>query len=149
MLSTVNVQHLESLNDVVAQITGIEQQEIGFAINTLMAWTSRIEDAFSDMLPENQMAKFDLSSRLRGDTLQRFQAYTLARSGGWLNVDEIRDRENLAPIPDGSGQNYLQPMNMAPLGYDPTKDPGAGSGAGPNDSGLDNGGGTGIGPVGS
>lgn len=27
VLSTVNVQHLESLNDVVAQITGIEQQE--------------------------------------------------------------------------------------------------------------------------
>ena len=27
MISTVNVQHLESLNDVVAQITGIEQQE--------------------------------------------------------------------------------------------------------------------------
>ena len=27
MISTVNIQHLESLNDVVAQITGIEQQE--------------------------------------------------------------------------------------------------------------------------
>ena len=27
MISTVNVQHLESLNDVVTQITGIEQQE--------------------------------------------------------------------------------------------------------------------------
>ena len=27
VISTVNVQHLESLNDVVAQITGIEQQE--------------------------------------------------------------------------------------------------------------------------
>ena len=29
VISTVNVQHLESLNDVVAQITGIEQQENG------------------------------------------------------------------------------------------------------------------------
>ena len=27
MITTVNVQHLESLNDVVTQITGIEQQE--------------------------------------------------------------------------------------------------------------------------
>ena len=27
VISTVNVQHLESLNDVVTQITGIEQQE--------------------------------------------------------------------------------------------------------------------------
>ncbi len=27
MLTTVNVQHLESLNDVVAQITGVEQRE--------------------------------------------------------------------------------------------------------------------------
>ena len=27
VISTVNIQHLESLNDVVAQITGIEQQE--------------------------------------------------------------------------------------------------------------------------
>lgn len=128
--------------------TGIEQQEIGFAINTLMAWTTRIEDVFSAMLPKNQVARFDLSSRLRGDTLQRFQAYTMARGGGWMSVNEIRDREDMPPISDGD--NYLQPMNMAPLGYDPTKNPdGSKPPAGTNDSGLDSGGGAGTPPVGA
>ena len=96
--------------------TGIEQQEIGFTRNTLLSWTSRLEASLNRIIPPDQIIRFDYSHRLRGDTLQRFQAYTLARQGGWLNVDDIRTREDMEPLPDGLGTDYLQPLNFAPIG---------------------------------
>lgn len=98
---------------------GIEQQEIGFVTNTLRPWLNRIESHLSTLLPGNMFCKFNLSGRLRGDTLQRFQAHTLARFGGWENVDEIREKEDMAPLPDGLGEQYLQPLNYAPAGAAP------------------------------
>ena len=48
VISTVNVQHLESLNDVVAQITGIEQQET--VPDSVVRGASQIE--LVDITPE-------------------------------------------------------------------------------------------------
>src|SRR4029077_184173 len=48
VISTVNVQHLESLNDVVAQITGIEQQET--VPDSIVRAASQIE--LVDITPE-------------------------------------------------------------------------------------------------
>lgn len=48
VISTVNVQHLESLNDVVAQITGIEQQET--VPDSIVRRASQIE--LVDITPE-------------------------------------------------------------------------------------------------
>lgn len=110
----------------------VEAMSMQFVANTLAPWLVRIEQYFGKLLRPSQTCKFDLSSRLRGDTLQRFQAYQIARNGGWLNVDEIRGKEEMPDVPDGSGKNFLQPMNMAPLGYDPT----AGAPAPPTDSGV-------------
>jgi HK97 family phage portal protein len=96
--------------------TGIEQMEMGFVRNTLLPYIRRIETALSQLLPKTMYARFDLSHRLRGDTLQRYQAYTLGRNGGWLCSDEIRAAEEMDPLPDGKGQNFLQPLNMGTLG---------------------------------
>lgn len=95
--------------------TGIEQMSIGFVRYTLRSWASRIEDAYSRLLPDGLKARFDFSELLRGDTLQRYQAYTLGRNGGWLNLDEIRADEGRPPIPGGLGQDHFAPMNFQPL----------------------------------
>ena len=89
-----------------------EDREIGFVTNTLTPWLTRIEQYLSRMIPNTQYAKFDVSGRLRGDTLSRFQAYTLAVNGGWMNNDEIRNREDMAPMPDGQGGIFWRPMNF-------------------------------------
>ena len=113
---------------------GIEQMEIGFVINTLTAWLSRIESYLSKLLPASQVVKFNLSGRLRGDTLQRFQAYTLGRNGSWLCIDDIRNMEGLPPLPGGKGQDFWAPLNFAPIDTikaglaDPNGGPGGGIG---------------------
>ncbi len=53
---------------------------------------------------------------IQSDTKSRFEAYAIARVNGWLNADEIRERENLNPLPDGAGQEYLKQLNMGTAG---------------------------------
>lgn len=91
--------------------TGIEQQQIGYVRDTLMGYLIRGERALTALHPPGQFVKFDLSERLRGDRLQRYTAYNLGRLGGWLNADEIRAEEDMPPLPNGEGQEYLVPIN--------------------------------------
>lgn len=137
--------------------TGIEQQEMGFMINTLGPLGTRIEQYFTKLLPKNQYAKFDYSHRLRTDTLQRYQAKQIAINSSWMSPDEARDDEDLPPIPGGKGDVYFRPANLVPIDSpapgqtDPNAPPAvptvkppppdAKPPAGPNDSGVGNGGG--------
>lgn len=95
--------------------TGIEQQSIAFVVYTLRPWIVRIEQAFGRLAPPELAAaemRFNVSGLLRGDAKSRFEAYSLGRNGGWLSADDIRALEDMAPLPGGQGETYLQPLNM-------------------------------------
>ena len=98
---------------------GIEQQELGFVRNTLLIWLARWEDLMSSWLPPLQFVVFDLSQRLRGDTLQRWQAWQIARVTGAMNSAEIRKVENLPEVTDPAQvavlEAYDQPFNSSPV----------------------------------
>ena len=102
--------------------TGLEYQGTSFIQYTLAAWITRLERAISSLMPggvnAGQFARFNTDAVMRADSLARGQYYTMARNGGWLNVDEIRALEDLEPLPDGIGQDYLQPLNMLAVGPD-------------------------------
>jgi hypothetical protein len=53
---------------------------------------------------------------MRGDTPSRYAAYAVARQWGWFSADDVRELEDMNPIPDGKGALYLTPMNMIPAG---------------------------------
>ena len=67
VISTVNVQHLESLNDVVAQITGIEQQET--VPDEVVRSADQIE--LVDITPEALRRRLVPRQRLRPRTHRR------------------------------------------------------------------------------
>lgn len=108
---------------------GIEQQEIGFVRNTLLIWLCRWEDWMRSWLPKGQFVTFDLSQRLRGDTLQRFSAYQMGRVMGAMNNLEIRKAEGL-PIPDDPEVVAALAAFDAPLNSSPVHPPSS-SGVGP------------------
>jgi hypothetical protein len=93
---------------------------VEFVQYTLMPWFIRWEQGvYRGLLTPAErktlFAEHLVDSLMRGKTLDRYQAYQIARNGGWLNADDIRDKENMNPLPDGQGQIYLAPMNMVPL----------------------------------
>lgn len=94
-----------------------ESAEMFYITNTLIAWLRRIESYFSlpTVTPQNITCMFNLDGRLRGNTITRYQGYTLGRNGGWLSDDDIRFKESLPDLPDGQGKVYWAPMNFAPI----------------------------------
>lgn len=101
-----------------ATFSNIEQQEISYVIDGLIPKTSRIEAAVvhAGMLDPGEQLRFNYAGRLRGDTIARYGAYAIGRQWGWLSVDDIRDMEDLSPLPAGAGESYLEPLNMRPVG---------------------------------
>lgn len=94
-----------------------ESAEIQYCTNGLMPWLTRIENHLSGptVTRRSTITKFDLSGRLRGNTVARFQALTLGVNGGWLCLDDAREREDMPEIPDGMGKDFYRPLNFATL----------------------------------
>jgi len=111
-----------------ATFSNIEQQGIEFVVYTLRPWLVRFEQRLKLELlsPQDRVAhfiKFNVDGLLRGDIKTRYEAYQIAKQNGWINTDEIRELEDMNPLPGGEGQDYWQPMNLGVVGADPTPDP--------------------------
>jgi HK97 family phage portal protein len=91
--------------------TGIEQQERGFVTNTLGRYIGAMDEAMTEAAPGGNYVRLNLDERLRGDKLQRYQAYALGTAGGWLCADDVLASEDMPPLPDGQGKNYMVPIN--------------------------------------
>lgn len=107
-----------------ATFSNIEHQSIEFVTHTIRPWLVRIEQSISRSLIADQdrgsvFAEHMIDGLLRGDIQSRYAAYAVGRQWGWLSVDEIREKENLNPLPDEKGTEYLVPMNMLPAGEQP------------------------------
>ena len=108
---------------------GIEQQELGWVADGLLIWLSRWEDLFRTWLPARQFVTFDLSQRLRGDTLQRMSGYQIARVIGVMNGAEVRAAEGLPKVTDPTAAALLEAYDT-PFTSSPVKPPSS-SGVGP------------------
>ena len=76
----------------------VQQDTALFVKFTLRGWLSRIEAAFTQMLPRGQEARFNLDDLLRADTLERYQAYKIGIDTGFLQTNEVRSEERLPPM---------------------------------------------------
>ena len=106
-----------------ATFSNIEHQSIEFVKYTMTPWLVRWEQEINRKLfstTERQagyFVKFNLNSLMRGDIKSRYEAYATGRNGGWLSVNDIREKEDMNAVEDGDG--YLEPLNMQPLGAEP------------------------------
>ncbi|AZF90291.1 MAG: portal protein [Phage 5P_3] len=102
-----------------ATFSNIEHQSLEFVIHTLRPWLVRIEQRLNlSLLSEVDRKRYFcehlVDGLLRGDIASRYAAYATGRQNGWLSADDIRELENMNPLPDGQGEIYLVPMNMTP-----------------------------------
>ena len=97
--------------------TGIEQQNIGFVTYSLRNWIVRWEQRMNMTLlsetdREIHFIEMLVDGLLRGDIKTRYESYNTGRNGGWLSADDIRELENMNPLPNNQGKSYLIPSNM-------------------------------------
>lgn len=102
-----------------ATFSNIEHQAIEFVTDCIRPWAVRWEQRLNRTLltaaeRREYFIEFSLDALMRGDTVSRYNSYRVAREGGWLSSNEIRDLENMNRI-DG-GDTYLQPLNYTELG---------------------------------
>lgn len=98
--------------------TGIEVQGRAFIDYTLQSYIRPIESMFTSWLSRGVYAEVETDALTRATTKERYEHYQLAlgqgNGVGFMNVDEIRDREGLPPLPNGAGQIYYASSAMTP-----------------------------------
>ncbi len=111
-----------------ATFSNIEHQSLEFVTYTLGPWLARWEQAIGMQLlgrdwtgnGGDYFVEFLVDGLLRGDIATRYAAYHQGRMDGWLSGDEIRERENLNPMPNGEGEAYWTPLNITTTSPDGT-----------------------------
>lgn len=96
-----------------SSFSNIEQQSLEFVKYTLDPWVIRWEQSLqrSLLLPGEKgkyFIKLNVDGLLRGDYQSRMNGYAVGRQNGWFSANDIREMENMNPIPDEQGGNlYL------------------------------------------
>lgn len=104
-----------------SSFSNIEQQSLDFVMYTLNPWIVRWEQAMQQalLLPAEKgrlSFRFNVDGLLRGDYQNRMNGYAVARQNGWMSANDIRELENMNPIPDEEGGNlYLINGNLTKL----------------------------------
>lgn len=76
-------------------------------IEALRPWMVRLETAFFDLLPQNRYVRFNADALLKTDLKTRTEIELQQRAMGLLTIDEIRDREDMAPFPNSAGDEKI------------------------------------------
>lgn len=97
-----------------ATYSNITEQNRWLVAYTLRPWLVRLEQTMNASLlsqdgRQTHFLEHNVEGLLRGDQRERYESYRIGREWGWLNVNEIRARENLNPV--SGGDEYRVPMN--------------------------------------
>ncbi|WP_044294501.1 phage portal protein [Robinsoniella peoriensis] len=104
-----------------SSFSNIEQQSLEFVKYTLDPWVILWEQSLQKalLLPEEKkeyFIKLNVDGLLRGDYQSRMTGYATARQNGWMSANDIRELEDLNPIPEKDGGDlYLINGNMTKL----------------------------------
>lgn len=108
------VQHL-----IRTSYNSVEHLDIEYAMDTLqprcVSWEQELLRQLVSPLEWNtQFFKHNMDSRLRGDVASRHEAYAKGIQHGYYCADDIREKEDLNPLPNGAGKKFFFPQNMVP-----------------------------------
>jgi HK97 family phage portal protein len=101
--------------------SGIEELNIGFVMFTLRPYLVQWEQEMQRRLfggDNEYFPEFLIEGLLRGKLSERYEAYVKARMNGWMSTNDIREIENMNPLPEKEGGDmYLVPLNCQKLAF--------------------------------
>lgn len=79
----------------------VEQRSLDLLTYTLDPWLVRTEAMFTGLLPAGQYARINRGALARTDLLTRYRAHAIALQNKFKVANEVRDLEELPPVPWG------------------------------------------------
>jgi len=98
-----------------------EAQQRAFYADTLLYLLTIMEQEMTykklsdEQIKNGYYYKFNVDVLLRADFATRMEGYAKARQNGFMNADEIREKEDMPNLPNGEGKIYLVNGNMMPI----------------------------------
>jgi HK97 family phage portal protein len=89
--------------------SNLEADQASLELRALSPAYTRLERALSRLMPRPLYVKFNADAVLRVDTATRARINSEMVRSGIKSRDEVRQLEELAPIPDGTGGEFLWP----------------------------------------
>jgi len=86
-------------------------------IESLRPWMVRLETAFFDIIPANRYVRFNSDALLKTDLKTRTEIYESQRDTGILTIDEIREKEDMGPLPGGAGNEVIPADVMVAMAH--------------------------------
>lgn len=93
----------------------LQDRDITLLKYSVNRWLRRLERVLFDFLPRPQYARFNRDALLETNTMQRYLAYASALGNQpWKTVTEVREKEDLPPLPDVAPKQTPVPGQEAP-----------------------------------
>lgn len=96
--------------------SNIEQRSLDLLTYAVDPWLVRVERALTGLLPLGEVVKFNRGALVRTDLLTRYKAHAIALRNQFKVIDEIRDLEDMGPVPWGATPSTDAPANHDPSG---------------------------------
>ena len=115
------ISNLFGLSPTVLNGTATDEQEVNTFENAVLPIITALQNGLNKYLllereKKEKFFAFDVDTALMGTMEKRFKVYKIGKEGGWLQVDEIRERENMKKL----GLNYIT-MGLQDVLYDPDR----------------------------
>lgn len=94
----------------------VELNQLAAQTDAVRPWVSKLEAAFFKLLPNRQYVKFNMDAPLRTDLKTRMEIAVLARHIGYRSIDELRELDDLDPLPAGQGGEVFTPLPLLEKG---------------------------------
>lgn len=113
------VCNLFGLSSAVLDGTATEEQNVNIFETAVLPVIRALEKGCNKyLLLEREkgdlLFSFDVDTALMGTMEKRFKVYKIGKEGGWMQVDEIREKENMKKL----GLNFIT-MGLQDVLYDP------------------------------
>jgi hypothetical protein len=105
---------LQSTKPGSMSYASVEENSKQFVTYTLLPYISKIEQAYSPMLPNEAFIRFNVDGLLRANLTERFAAYSSATQAGFLSINDIHRLEDMQPVE--GGDVYRVPLANVDLG---------------------------------
>jgi HK97 family phage portal protein len=110
----IPVHMLQSTRQGAMSYASVEESSRQFVTYTLLPYISKIEAAYTKLLPGDAFLRINVDSLLRASLQDRFSAYSIAMQAGFLSINDIHRLEDLPPVEDGDQYRVsLANVNLA------------------------------------